>query len=306
MHKGQIVYERYFGLMKPQTPHFVASVTKSFVGTIAAALVEEGKLDPTALVTKYIPELASGAYADATVRQVMDMTIGVHFNENYADPTANGWQHGRAVGFLPRPPGDTGPKSNFESLQALRKEGEHGQAFAYKTANSDVLGWLISRVTGQSVSELMSERLWQKFGAEFDAYMIVDTVGTEFSGGGLNLTLRDAARFGEMMRLDGVINKQQVVPKAVVDDIRRGGKKSDFASANLPGLTGWSYRNQWWITHNEHGAYWARGIHGQAIYIDPAAEMVIVRFGSHPLAAGTATNPNTLPAFHAVAKHLMR
>ena len=96
------------------------------------------------------------------------------------------------------------------------------------------------------------------------------------------------------------------MPKAVVDDIRNGGKKSDFETAGYSTLPGWSYRDMWWVSHNEDGAFMARGIHGQAIYIDPKAEMVIARFASHPLAANANSDPTTLPAFHALAKYLMR
>jgi CubicO group peptidase (beta-lactamase class C family) len=306
LHRGRIVYERYFGVMAPHQPHMAMSVTKSIFGTLGAMLVAEGKLDENALVTKYIPELAGTAYGDATVRQVLDMTIGVKYSENYADPKAEIWQHARAGGVFPRPPGYTGPTSFYGCLRTLQKEGEHGQAFAYKTVNTDVLGWLIRRVTGQTVGQVLSERIWQKLGAEHDAYLVIDSEGTEFAGGGFNSTVRDMARLGEMMRLGGRFNGKQIVPQAVVDDIRRGADPAHFAQAGYATLPGWSYRNMWWVSHNQHGAFSARGIHGQAIYVDPKAEMVIARFGSHPLASNVNFDPTSLPAFHALAKHLMR
>jgi hypothetical protein len=114
------------------------------------------------------------------------------------------------------------------------------------------------------------------------------------------------ARFGEMIRLGGRYNGQQIVPKAVVDDIRRGADRTRFAKAGYPLLPGWSYRNMWWVSHDEHGAFSARGIHGQAIYIDPKAGMVIARFASHPLAANANLDPTSLPAYRALAEHLMR
>ncbi|HEX6214344.1 MAG TPA: serine hydrolase, partial [Vicinamibacterales bacterium] len=173
------------------------------------------------------------------------------------------------------------------------------------TVNTDVLGAVLRRVSGKSLSDLLSERIFSKLGAEHDAFFAVDSTGAEFAGAALNLTLRDLARFGEMMRLDGRFNGQQIVPKAVVDDTRRGGDVGRFAQAGYPTLPGWSYRNMWWVSHNEHGAYTARGIHGQAIYIDPKAEMVIARFASHPLAANVNLDPMSLPAYHAVARHLI-
>jgi CubicO group peptidase (beta-lactamase class C family) len=306
LHKGKIVYERYFGVMNPHGTHIAMSVTKSFFGTLGATLVAEGKLDEKAPVSKYIPELKDTAYGDATVRQVLDMTVGVKYSENYADPKAEIFDHVRAGGLVPRPPGYTGPTSFYGFLKTLQKEGQHGEAFAYKTVNSDVLGWLIRRASGKNVGELLSERIWQKLGMEQDAYMLIDSEGTEFAGGGLNATVRDLARFGEMMRLDGTCNGQQIVPKAVVDDIRKGGRTSDFAKAGYATLPGWSYRDMWWVTNNEDGAFMARGVNGQAIYVDPKAEMVIARFGSHPVAANAGNDPTTLPAFAALAKHLMQ
>ena len=305
LHKGQIAYERYYGVMSPHASHMAMSVTKSFFGTLGAMLVAEGKLDENAPIPKYIPELADTAYGDATVRQVMDMTVAVKYSEDYADQKAEIWDHVRAGGILPRPAGYAGPTSFYAFLQTLRKDGEHGQAFAYKTVNTDVLGWLVRRASGQSVGDLLSERIWQKLGAEQDAYMLIDCEGTEFAGGGLNPTLRDMARFGEAMRQGGRYNGQEIVPPSVVDDIRKGGKKSDFEKAGFATLPGWSYRAMWWVSHNDHGAFMARGIHGQAIYIDPLAEMVIARFGSHPQAANVNFDPTTLPAFHALSEHLM-
>lgn len=306
LHKGKIVYERYFGALKPEGQHIAMSVTKSFFGTIGAMLVADGLLDEKAKVAQYVPELKDSAFGDATVRQVLDMTTGLKYSENYADPNAEIWAHVRAGNVLPRPPGYAGPQTFYEFLQTVKKEGEHGQAFAYKTVNSDVLGWMIRRVTGKSIGENLHERIWSKLGVEQDAYFTIDTVGNEFAGGGLNTSLRDLARFGEMLRLDGKFNGQQIVPKSVTDDIRNGGTKDDFVKAGYKTLPGWSYRNMWWISHNEHGAYSARGIHGQAIYIDPKAEMVIARYASFPLAANAFLDPTSLPAFHALAKHLMK
>jgi len=306
LHKGRIVYERYFGVLKPEGQHIAMSVTKSFFGTIGSMLVAEGLLDEKATVAQYVPELKDTAFGDATVRQVLDMVTGLKYTENYADPNSEIWAHVRAGNVLPRPPGYNGPQTFYEFLQTVKKDGEHGQAFAYKTVNTDALGWVIRRVTGKSIGENLQERIWSKLGAEQDAYFTIDTVGNEFAGGGLNTGLRDLARFGEMMRLDGRFNGQQIVPKTVIDDIRKGGDKSQFAKAGYKTLPGWSYRNMWWVSHNEHGAYSARGIHGQTIYIDPKAEMVIARYASNPVPSNPFNDPVSLPAYHALARHLMK
>ncbi|CAJ0816381.1 serine hydrolase domain-containing protein [Ralstonia flaminis] len=305
MHKGKVVYERYFGALDAHTQHIAMSVTKSFVGTLAAMLVADGKLDPAAPVTQYVPELKNSAYGDATVRQVMDMTIGVHYSENYADPNADVWAYARAGGMLPRPAGYKGPDNFYDYLVTLKKEGEHDAAFSYKTVNAEVLAWIVRRASNKSLAALLSERIWQPMGAENDAYFGVDSIGTESGGGGLNTTLRDLARFGEMIRNDGRFNGRQILPKSVIDDIRRGGDPAKFAKAGYATLPGWSYRDMWWISNNAHHAFEARGIHGQAIYIDPVAQMTIVRYASHPIAANGANDPITLPAFGALADFLM-
>ena len=305
MHKGKVVYERYFGALDAHTQHIAMSVTKSFVGTLAAMLVADGKLDPAAPVTQYVPELKDSAYSDATVRQVMDMTIGVRYSENYADPNADVWAYARAGGMLPRPAGYKGPDNFYDYLVTLKKEGEHDAAFSYKTVNAEVLAWIVRRASNKSLAALLSERIWQPMGAENDAYFGVDSIGTESGGGGLNTTLRDLARFGEMIRNDGRFNGRQILPKSVIDDIRRGGDPAKFAKAGYATLPGWSYRNMWWISNNAHHAFEARGIHGQAIYIDPEAQMTVVRYASHPIAANGANDPITLPAFGALADFLM-
>ncbi len=302
MHKGKIVYEKNMGALASDGSHIAMSVTKSFVGTLASMLVHEGKLDAAAPVIKYLPELKDTAYGDATVRQVMDMTIGVRYSENYADPKAEIWAYAAAVGMAPIGLDYKGPRTAYDFLVALQKEGEHDVAFAYKTVNTEVLGWILRRVSGKNLATLLSEKIWQKIGAEQDAYFAVDSIGTEMGGGGLNANLRDFARVGEMMRLGGKFNGQQIVPKAVVSDIEQGADKAKFAKAGYKLLANWSYRNMWWVS--DYGAYSARGIHGQAIYVDPKSHMVIARFASHPIAANAAQDPVALPAYRAVAAYL--
>ena len=305
LHEGRIVFERYFGALGDLGPHIAFSVTKSFVGTLAGTLIAEGKIDPTALVTYYVPELAGSAFEDATVQQVLDMTTALDHSENYADPKASFVPYARAVGMMPRPPGDTGPTGTYDYLKGIRKNGAHGEKFVYRSPNTDVVGWIVARATGKPVDALLQERIWSKLGAEVDAYVAVDPRGTMVASGGLNASLRDMARFGEMIRRGGKWNGQQVVPESAIDEIRRGASRDAFVHGGYSTLPGWSYHNQWWIAHDDHGAFMARGIHGQAIYIDPKARMVIARFASHPLAGNANLDPTSLPAYRAVAEYLM-
>ena len=126
LHRGRRVYERYFGVMDERRAHMCMSVTKSFTGTLAAMLVDEGVLDPQRLVTHHVPELANSAYGTATLDQVMDMRIGVCYSENYADPQADIWHHARAGGVFPPRPGEGPPVGFRRYLQDLKPEGNHG------------------------------------------------------------------------------------------------------------------------------------------------------------------------------------
>ena len=306
LHRGSIVYEKYFGALQADIVHSAFSVTKSFVGTHAAMQVHSGELDESARVTHYVPELKDTAYGDATVRQVMDMTIGVRYSEAYADPTADIHAYARAGGMRARPIDYAGPQTFYDYLITLKKEGEHGTGFTYKTVNSEVLAWIVKRVAGVRLADLTSAAIWSKLGCEYDALYQVDSVGTEAGGGGLNTTLRDVARFGETMRCDGSFNGQQIVPAAVVADIRSGANRDHFATAGYATLPGWSYRNMWWVSHDDHQCFTARGIHGQAIWVDPTAQMVIARYASHPLAANVFMDPTSLPAYKALGTHLMQ
>ncbi len=206
---------------------------------------------------------------------------------------------------MPVPAGYTGPRSYVEYLQTVKKKGEHGTAFGYKTINADALGWLIARATGKSVAQELSERIWSRLGTEREAFYTVDSIGTPFAGGGFNATLRDMARLGQLMLNEGRWGNEQIVPAEAIARIRSGGNKETFAKSDYKLLPGWTYSSMWWVSHDAHGAYAARGVHGQTIWVDPKADMVIARFGSHPVAANAANDPTSLPAYRAVAQHLM-
>jgi hypothetical protein len=306
LHKGKIVYERYNGVMDRDRPHIAFSVTKSYFGTLAEMLIADGTLIEDRTIGSYIPELASSGFGDATVRQVLDMTTALDFSEDYTDANAGIAKFSVASGLLPAPPGYTGPRASFDYLPSVGKRGEHGDGFTYRSVNTEVLGWLIARISGKPAHEVLSDRIWSKLGADHDADIMVDGTGAGIAAGGLNLTLRDMARFGEMIRNNGRFNGKQIVPASVVSKIRKGGKTEDFAKAGYKLLPGWSFKSQWWLTHNAHGAFNARGVHGQTIFIDPKAEMVIARFASNPKAANANFDGISLPAYQAIAEKLMR
>ena len=306
IHQGKVVYERYFGALKDTGQHAAMSMTKSLTGLLAEILVVEGHLDDAAKVETIVPELKDSAFGSATVRQVMDMTTALDYSEDYSDPEADVWVYSKAASPLPKPKTHEGPNGYFEYLQTVRQRGVHGESFGYKTINTDALGWIVSRVTGRDLASLLSERIWSRMGAEQDGYVTVDAKGTPFAGGGLSAGLRDLGRIGLLMLNGGEINGERLFPNKVVENVRAGGDKTVFAKAGYPTLPGGSYHSMWWVFHNGHGAYAARGVHGQTIYVDPTAEMVIVRLASFPTAKNAAIDPTSLPAYQAVAEYLMK
>jgi hypothetical protein len=202
----------------------------------------------------------------------------------------------------PRPTDYVGPTNYYDYLKTLTKEGVHGEAFAYKTVNTEVMCWVMARVTGSPFAELLSQRLWSALGCNEDGYVVVDSIGVAMGGGGLNATLRDLARFGELMRCEGAWEGRQIIPAAVVADIRRGEDPKKFAKAGYTLLPDYSYRSMWWVSAPHDGYIEGRGIHGQRLYIAPRHDLVIARFASHPIATSAANDPITLPAFAAMGR----
>jgi CubicO group peptidase (beta-lactamase class C family) len=317
MHKGRIVYERYLNGQTARTQHQMFSATKSFVGTLMLMLIEEGKVDPTQTVASLVPELKDSAFGDATVQQVLDMTTAVDYREIYDDPTSEIWRYGYVFGVWGTPPADyKGPLTIYDYLPTLKKEGTHGVGFHYVTPNTDVLGWIIRRVTGKAVDRNIEERLWQPIGAERDGYIWLDGAGNEMAGGGLNITARDAARFGQMILHKGRFNGRQVIPEAVATRILRPGDPEKFThfykqfrDTEWYGTIGYGYHDQWWTFNNAHKTTSAIGVHGQYIWLDPIAEMVVVKQSSSPDAEGGANESNDTDGpllYMALAEYLMR
>lgn len=304
LHKGRVVYERYAGALTPEGRHIAYSVTKSFVGTLALLLIHEGRLDPAQTVASYVPELARSGFGDATLRQLLDMRTAIAFTEDYVQgqTLSDVARMSIAGGTAPTPPGFSGPDGHFAFAASLPKSGAHGGDFVYRTPNTTALQWVVERVGGAPLATQIEQRFWRPMGMEQDAYLTTDRLGTAFGGGGLNASLADMARFGEMVRRGGTWNGRRILPPEVVKAILTPGDPAAFANTKYPGLDGGSYANQWW--HRSGGQAMAMGVYGQAIYIDPKAELVIARFASHPTATNRAINPTTLPAYDALAARL--
>ena len=288
MHNGEVVYEKYFNGMTPNTRHLLMSVSKSVTGTLAGILVNDGRLDPTAPITKYLPEMAeSPGYKDTTVRQVLDMTTSIVFSEDYADPEAEVVAHEASSAWR----GEAAPGAQdgiYAFAKTIKKDPTraHGQQFHYASINTDVLGWLIERASGQRFSDFMSDAIWSKLGADHDGDMTVDYKGTAAAAGGFVFTLRDLARFSQMVLDDGYYNGQQIVSPGWFDDTRFNGDNAAWKPTSYGKI--WPdgfYRNQWYVTKDDQGSFFAVGVNGQHIWINPKTRTVIVKFSSLPVSA---------------------
>jgi CubicO group peptidase (beta-lactamase class C family) len=284
LHHGKIIYERYLNGMQPHSLHAWASGSKSVTGTLAAMLAHEGLFDVNAPISTYLPQLKGSGFEDATIQQIMDMTTAIRFPENKHDPINENPDYGVVMGWQQRPTDYAGAETSYAFLATMEKTGEHGRAFTYLTPNTDVLAWLIKSLLGKTLATIMQEQLWSRIGAERDAFWIVDPTTSETAGSGLLTTTRDMARFGQLMLQHGQFNGQQIIPAGVIEEIERGGDKDAFARgpAASPMNQGQSYRHQWWVSHNDHGAYMALGYGGQMLYIDPTAQMVVAKMSSYP------------------------
>lgn len=307
LHRGRIVFERYAGALTPEGRHIAFSVTKSFVGTLAELLIHEGRIDPDAPASRYVPELAGSGFGNATVRQIADMRTAIDHDETYGAAPGDLSDVNRmafAVGSAPLPAGYSGAATATDFLIGIRGAGLHGGPFVYRTPNAMALQWIVERAGGKPFAQLLAERIWTPMGMEQDANVSVDRLGTAFGGGGMSASLRDMARFGEMLRRGGRWNGRQILPAEVVKAVLAPGDPAAFPSDAYPMLAGGSYRSQWW--HRPNGQTLALGVHGQMILIDPEAELVIARFASHPQASNRNLHPTSLPAWDSIAAHYRR
>lgn len=290
LQSGRVRHEEYRHGMTASSRHLCMSVSKSIAGTLAGVLVGEGRLDPAAPVTDLVPEFAETGLDGATVRQVLDMRTGTR-----EEITSLGLQRAYYATALWAPPPENDSATRDTDTRAhfwrLTREREHGGPFEYRSTLTCVLALLMERAAGQPYPELLSRHLWQPLGAEADAEITVDAAGYALADIGLSCTARDLARLGEVLRRDGVDPAgRRVLPAAWVTDTLTPDSDQQAAfgahgSAYLPSDTGY-YRNQWWVAaprrRNHDGAYFALGIHGQSLYIDESAELVVVKFSSWP------------------------
>lgn len=301
---GKLVYERYFAGQQADDRHIMFSVTKSLIGTLAEQLIGDDQLDPQARADRYVPEFAGSAFADATVRELMDMAVGIEYSEQYDDPASESSQYGYACGFQPAPSAYSRYRSLYEYLPTLRKRGEHGGLFHYVTACTEALAWVMERASGRSCADMLTG-IWSRMGAEHSGYFLADPWGRSVCGAGFNATARDMARFGLLIAEGGNFNGEQLIGADTIARIAGGSDPAIYAQDEdfhswVPGA---SYKSQWYVSNHDSQSIMAGGIHGQYLFIDFAAQVVIVKQSTLPDAVGLL-DADSVRLLKAIAAHL--
>ncbi|MEI7571657.1 MAG: serine hydrolase [Phenylobacterium sp.] len=246
------------------------SVAKSVTSTLVGAAVKDGaikSLDDA--VTRYIPGLRGSAYDQVSVRQLLTMTSGVKWNEDYTDPNSD-------VALLFSTPADPGLDSTVSYMRKLPRESAPGAKWVYKTGETNLIGVLVTSATGKSLSSYLSEKIWKPYGMEQDALWMIDERGQEAGGCCLSMTLRDYGRVGEFLRTGGIGSAGAVLPKGWIAEATRQQAATDDR---------FGYGYQWWTEPG--GVFNGLGIFGQRLHVDPARKLVVVVSSAWP----EATNP---------------
>jgi CubicO group peptidase (beta-lactamase class C family) len=306
-YRGSMVAEEYLDGFGAKSRHLLFSVSKSLVAAVVGALHGAGAIELDAPVTKFVPALANCGYAGATVRHLLDMRSGIAFSDNYLHPTAEIHVLDQAMGWAPRSSSDI-PSTLRDFLLTLRQKSAHGGPFEYRSCETDVLGWICEVAGAQRMPELMSELLWSRIGAQCDATIGIDTVGTGLFDGGISACLTDMIRFGSLFLHDGAsLTGQQVVPAAWIADTLDGGPDSRRAFEASPDdnqMPGGMYRNQVWFPYPGSNVALCQGMCGQMIYVNRAAETVAAKLSTQPDSGDPQMLFDTLRAFDAVAHEL--
>lgn len=297
--RGELIHESYFNGMNGRRQHICMSVSKSLLGLLAGILVERDQLDVDARAMHYVPELAATAYAGATVRDLLDMRIGVAFPEDYTETEGLYVQYRKATGWNPPEPGDQ--PSDLRSFYQLMTaaEGRHGGQFHYVSPNTDLLAWIFERATGTRYADLMSDLLWQPLGAETPAYITVDRLGAARAAGGMCVTTRDLARVGQLVVEGG----RGVISADWIEDIATMGDAEAWAAGDFaqdyPGLP-MHYRAKWYVLRDGGPLMMASGIHGQSLLVDRGTELVIAKHSSAAAPTDATGERLTLRMFEAI------
>ena len=300
LHKGELIYEAYFGGNTRNTRAIQHSVSKSMVSFLIGVAYEEGDIESLDdQVIKYAPALEGSAYDGATIKNVLEMSSGVRWNEDYASVTSDISRS--VVAFL------SGSLDEFTA--SVPREFEPGTYNRYSSIDTHALSMILRGATRKSFKDYFEEKLWSRIGAEDSAALLTDTVNEPIAYGGVNIRLRDMIRFGELYLNGGVNFKGE---RLVSEDWVKTSTRPDVPRL-LPGAdnpqsnTSYGYKYQWWTPLNRDGHdFMALGIYGQIIYVNPARDIVIARTSAYQdyLVDGGYMLYESIVAFQEIAKYL--
>lgn len=308
LHRGRVVFEHYANGMARSTPHLWMSVSKSLLGMLCGVLAEKGVLKTEDQVSRYVPEIGRTAYASATLRDLLDMRAGIQFEENYAASSGLIIEYRKSHNWRPLDPGDV--PSDLRSFYQLlnRSDGKHGRPLHYVSPNTDLLGWVIERASGQRYADLVSELIWKPMGAAHSAYITVDRLGAPRCAGGVCSTLTDLARLGRLIAEDGRRDGRQVVPVQWISDVLEEGDPDAWLNGDLAcyfedGMP-IHYRSKWYVFRGEKPMMFGLGIHGQNLFVDAARQVVIAKVSSQAPALDKGMIGLTMSGVDAIRRHL--
>lgn len=269
VHAGKVRLEKY-GLDFRRGKRWTSfSVAKSITSTLVGAAIKDGSIKSIHdKVSDYIPDLKGSVYDDVTIRQLLTMTSGVKWNEDYGDPKSD-------VALFINHKAEPGVDVTVSYMRKLKRDVPPGTKWVYKTGETNLIGVLVSSATGKNLSEYLAEKIWSPFGMEQDASWLVGSTGHEVSGCCLQASTRDFARFGLFMLGGGIARGKPVLPAGWIAEAAM--KKVDTSRP------GFGYGYQWWTW--DDGTYMARGIFGQGIFIDPKRKLVIASNSNWPHAS---------------------
>ena len=298
LHKNEMVYENYWLGNNENKRHISWSVAKSFISALVGIAYEEGLIDSLDdPVTKYLDDFKETGYDGVTIKDILQMSSGVLFNEDYADYDSDINRFGRAVA--------TGT-SMRDFSKTLTREREPGTYMHYVSINTQVLGFLLQEVTNKSISQYLYNKIWNPLGMEDSAYFILDDVKDEFALGGLNATLRDYAKFGLLYLQNGRWDDNQIISKQWIEDSHSTDGIHLVPGERETSSNPWGYGYQWWVPGFPDTDYTASGVYNQYIYIDPLSEIVIAKTSSNYKYTSELqmSKDMHMAMFRAIAKHI--
>jgi CubicO group peptidase (beta-lactamase class C family) len=258
---GELRHESYHQGTTAEDRRISWSMAKSYISALLGILIEEGALSLNDPLTQHVPALKGSAYDGARIIDALHMSSGIAFNEDYLDFNSDINKMGRVLAL--------GGSMDAFSIGQSKTVAPPGVDWHYVSIDTHVIGMAIRGATGRSIPDLMQEKLIAPLGQEKDALMITDGPGVSFVLGGLNLTTRDYARFGQMILQNGVWQGQRIVPAAWV------ARSATFTAPTAPGKE--AYGLHWWGAEDaREGEFYARGVYGQYIYINQPENVVIV------------------------------